>query len=303
MFDSEMARQVDFQGTFTALVTPFEEGGAKVDFAALDKLVEAQLTGGVAGLVPCGTTGETPTLSDQEQVAVIQRVVEVVAGRVPVVAGTGSNNTHKSVLASKAALEVGADAVMIVMPYYNKPSQAGMREHVCTIADAVKAPVIIYDVPGRSVVKLAPETTEQICARAENVVALKDASGNVLNCQEVVRRLGDRIAVMSGDDALTLGMMATGARGVISVSANVAPAKVSAVTTLVAKGKWAEARDAHLALLPLHGAMFCEPNPTPAKAALEMLKSMRSDVRLPLLPATGSAMAQVRGALTALGLL
>lgn len=296
-----MAGQVTFLGTFTAIVTPFVAGGQKVDFGALEKLVEAQIAGGVSGLVPCGTTGETPTLSEGEQVDVIRHVARVAAKRVPVVAGTGSNDTKKSIHASQAAVEAGADAVMIVMPYYNKPSQAGMREHVLAIARAVDAPVVVYNIPGRSVVDLAADTTEAICEKAPNVVAVKDASGNVLRCQELVRRLGDRITVMSGDDGLTLGMMATGAKGVISVSSNVAPAKVSEVTALVAQGEWDRAREAHLALLPLHAAMFVEPNPTPAKAALELLGQMRADVRLPLLPASEETRAVLRAALSGLG--
>lgn len=297
-----MAGPVTFLGTFTAIVTPFVAGGQKVDGAALEKLVEAQIAGGVSGLVPCGTTGETPTLSEAEQIEVIAHVARVTAGRVPVVAGTGSNDTKKSIEASQAALAAGADAVMVVMPYYNKPSQAGMRAHVLAIARAVDAPVIIYNIPGRSVVDLAADTTEAICEEAANVVALKDASGNVLRCQELVRRLGDRLTVMSGDDGLTLGMMATGAKGVISVSSNVAPARVSEVTTLVARGEWERAREAHLALLPLHGAMFVEPNPSPAKAALEILGQMRGDVRLPLLPAGDETRALLRGVLGGLGL-
>lgn len=298
-----MATHISFEGTFTAIVTPFRPGGENVDFDALDKLVEAQIAGGVSGLVPCGTTGETPTLSATEQLAVITRVVKVAAGRVPIVAGTGSNDTRKSIDASVAALEAGADGVMVVMPYYNKPSQAGMQAHVLAIAGAVEAPVIIYNIPGRSVVDLAADTTVAICEAAPNVKCLKDASGNVLRCQELVRRLGDRLSVMCGDDGLTLGMMATGAKGVISVSSNVAPAKVSEVTGLIAQGEWERARAAHLALLPLHGAMFVEPNPAPAKAALEMLGQMAADVRLPLVPASAATRTLVRRELTTLGLL
>jgi 4-hydroxy-tetrahydrodipicolinate synthase len=294
---------MSFEGTFTAIVTPFVAGGEKVDFEALEKLVEAQIAGGVKGLVPCGTTGETPTLSAQEQLEVIRHVAKVADGRVPIVAGTGSNDTARSIQASQAALEAGSDGVMIVMPYYNKPSQAGMREHVLTIARAVDAPIIIYNIPGRSVVDLAADTTEAICEAAPNVLCVKDATGNVLRCQELVSRLGDRLTVMSGDDGLTLAMMATGAKGVISVSANVAPAQVSRVTALVADGDWEAARKAHLELLQFHAAMFVEPNPAPAKAALEMLGQMKDDVRLPLLAASDATRTLIRQELTALGLL
>jgi 4-hydroxy-tetrahydrodipicolinate synthase len=190
---------------------------------------------------------------------------------------------------------------MIVMPYYNKPSQDGLREHVVAIAKQLSCPVVLYNIPGRSVVDLAAETTEQICAQAKNVVALKDATGNVLRCQELKRRLGDRLTVMSGDDGLTLGMMAAGASGVISVSSNVLPDKVSAVTTLMQASKLAEARAAHFALLPLHAVMFVEPNPAPAKAALSMMGCMNADVRLPLLPASEATRERMRAVLADLG--
>ena len=259
-------------GTFTALVTPFDASGA-VDLQALDALVDRQLAGGVGGLVPCGTTGETPTLSVEEQLTAIR------------------------------ALEAGADAVMIVMPYYNKPSQAGMAAHVGAVAEAIEAPIVLYDIPGRSVVSLDVDTTEAICARHDNVIGLKDASGNVLKCQELKRRLGDRLTVMCGDDGLTLGMMACGASGVISVSSNVLPEAVSAVTTKLAAGDFAGARAAHLALLPLHGAMFVEPNPSPCKAAAALLGHMRPDVRLPMLPVGEATRARLREVLIGLAAL
>jgi 4-hydroxy-tetrahydrodipicolinate synthase len=296
-----MASELKIAGTYTALVTPFTAGGERVDFEALDRLVDGQIAGGVSGLVPCGTTGEAPTLSDQEQHQVIERVVKRAAGKVPVIAGTGSNSTDKSIKASRAALEAGADGVMIVMPYYNKPSQDGLREHVLAIARAVSCPIIVYNIPGRSVVDLSAETTQQICERAANVVAVKDATGNVLRCQELVRRMGDRLTVMCGDDGLTLGMMATGARGVISVSSNVLPAEVARVTTLIARGDLEEARRAHLELIQFHAVMFIEPNPAPAKAALEMLGRARPDVRLPLVAASDDAKKRVAACLEELG--
>jgi 4-hydroxy-tetrahydrodipicolinate synthase len=203
---------------------------------------------------------------------------------VPVLAGTGSFSTKKTIAASRAALAAGADGVMIVMPYYNKPSQEGMREHVLAVARAIAAPIVLYNIPGRSVVDLAAETTERICAAAPNVVGLKDATGNVLRCQELVRRLGDRLAILCGDDALTLAMMAAGARGVISVTSNVLPWQVSEVTRLMAAGELARARAVHLSLLEVHGLMFADPNPAPAKAALALLGRMSPVVRLPLAP-------------------
>jgi len=292
---------MEIVGSYTALVTPFTSGGQSIDFDALDRLVEAQIAGGISGLVPCGTTGETPTLTDQEQRQIIARVVKAAAGRVPVFAGTGSNSTDKTIKSSKAALEAGADGVMVVMPYYNKPSQEGMREHVLAVARAVSCPIILYNIPGRSVVDLALDTVAQICEKADNVVALKDATGNVLRCQETKARLGDRLTVMSGDDALTLGMMATGAAGVISVSGNVLPGEVARVTKLASEGDWDAARRAHLALIAFHAAMFIEPNPAPCKAALAQLRRANADVRLPLLSASEATKQRVAACLKELG--
>ncbi len=297
-------KAITFSGTFTALVTPFVAGGETIDFAALDALVEAQIEGGVSGLVPCGTTGEAPTLTDDEQVAVIKRVAEVTKGRVPVVAGTGSFSTKKTISASKAALAAGADGVMVVMPYYNKPSQDGMREHVLAVAREVSCPIVLYNIPGRSVVDLSAETTMQICDQAPNVVALKDATGNVLRCQELKRRLGDRLTVLSGDDALTLAFGSVGASGVISVTSNVRPKEVSAVTTALLANDYVQARAYHFALVELHNVMFIEPNPAPAKAALASMGAsmgrMTETVRLPLVPASAGTKQKVVEALARL---
>lgn len=290
------------EGTYTALVTPFTSDGAGVDFDALDRLVDAQIAGGVSGLVPCGTTGESPTLSDAEQVDVIRRVVQRAKGRVPVLAGTGTFSTMKSIQASKAAIDAGADGVMIVMPYYNKPSQDGMRAHVLEIARNVAAPIVLYNIPGRSVVDLLPETTERICNEAKNVVGMKEATGNVLRCQELVRRLGDRLTVLSGDDALTLPMMAVGAKGVISVTSNVLPAQTSRVTTLAREGKFEEARKAHFELLEMHGLLFAEPNPAPAKAVLASMGQLSASVRGPLVVATEGLRGRLAEALVRFGI-
>lgn len=282
---SDAARRgLRLEGTWPALVTPFTPDASAVDLPALEALVDAQIAGGVSGLVPCGTTGESPTLDDDEALEVIRRVVDHARGRVPVLAGTGSNSTKKTVAASKAAVAAGASGVMVVVPYYNKPSQDGMRAHILEVAAAVDVPIVVYNIPGRSVVDMAPETTERLCAEAPRVVGMKEATGNVLRCQELVRRLGDRLVVMSGDDALTLPMMSVGARGVISVTSNVRPRETSLVTTLALRGEWAKAREVHLALLELHGLLFVEPNPSPAKAALAHAGTMSASVRGPLLP-------------------
>ncbi len=288
------------EGTWTAIVTPFSPDGGEVDLAALDTLVEDQIAGGVAGLVPCGTTGEAPTLDEGEQVLVIKRVVAAARGRVPVFAGTGSFSTKKTILASHAAIAAGADGVMVVMPYYNKPSQDGLCEHVLAVARAASCPIILYNIPGRSVVDLAADTTARICEAASNIVAIKDATGNVLRCQELKRRLGDRLTVMSGDDGLTVAMMSVGASGVISVTANVRPRAVSEVTRLVHENAWDRARAAHLALLELHALMFVEPNPAPAKAALAAAGKMNDSVRLPLVTASEGIRRQVNETLARL---
>ncbi len=299
---SESAKKkLSLRGTFTAIVTPFTPDGEKVDHRALDALVEAQIAGGVSGLVPCGTTGESPTLTDAEQVDVVRRVVEVARGRVPVLAGTGSFSTKKTVAASKAAVEVGADGVMVVMPYYSKPSQDGLRGHVLEVAAAVDVPIVLYNVPARTMVDLLPETTEQICAEAPRVVGMKEATGNVLRCQELVKRLGDRLMVLSGDDALTLAMMAVGAKGVISVTSNVRPRDVSRVTSLFLEGKLEAAQRAHFALLDLHAVLFVEPNPAPAKAAVALSKMMSRAVRGPLAPCTEALEQKIATILARLG--
>ena len=287
-------------GTFTALVTPFTPDGDSVDLPALDALVEAQIAGGVTGLVPCGTTGEAPTLTDDEQLLVIRRVAAVTAGRVPVLAGTGGFSTKKTIAASRAAIAAGADGVLVVMPYYNKPSQEGMREHLLAVGRAVSCPIVLYNIPGRSVVDLAADTTERICEAAPNVVGIKDATGNVLRCQELKRRLGERLAVLSGDDGLTLPMMSVGAEGVISVTSNVRPREVSEVTRRFLAGSLASARAAHFALLELHGLMFAEPSPSPAKAALAAAGRASPAVRLPLVPASEGLRRQIEAAVARL---
>ncbi len=280
---------IALQGALTALVTPFTADGKEVDRPALERLVEEQIEKGISGLVPCGTTGETPTLSDAEQTEVVRTTARIARGRVPVVAGTGANDTKKSIERSRAALEAGADAVMIVMPYYNKPSQAGMVAHVMAIAKAVEAPIVLYNIPGRTGVELSVESTLRIADACSNVVAMKDATGHLGHCMELLGRAGDRLIVLCGDDPLTVPMMSVGARGVISVTSNLLPAAVTKVTTAALSGDWDTARREHLRLLPVHRAMFCEPNPQPAKAVLAARGKMNATVRLPLVEASPEA--------------
>jgi 4-hydroxy-tetrahydrodipicolinate synthase len=275
-----------WQGTFTALVTPFTADGEEVDWDAFDRLLELQLSGGLRGLVPCGTTGEAPTLSAEEQVEIVRRTVQKARGKALVVAGTGSNDTKKTVRASERALEAGADAVMLVNPYYNKPSQEGMFQHFRYVAEAVQAPVILYNIPSRTSVTLSAETTARLADACPNIVAVKDATGSVLYCQDVLSRVGDRLTVLSGDDPLTLPLLSVGAKGVISVTANLLPERVAEVVDLHFKGLAAEARVKNQALFPIHGALFSEPNPQPIKAALAMRNLIQAAVRLPLVPAS-----------------
>jgi 4-hydroxy-tetrahydrodipicolinate synthase len=289
-----------FQGTFTAIVTPFIDDEAKaIDWAAFDRLIASQIDGGVEGIVPCGTTGESPSLDHEEQLQVIERCVKLAKGKAVVLAGTGTNSTRGTIAASQAAERAGADAVMVVVPYYNKPTQDGLREHFVAVAASVKCPVVVYNIPGRTGIDLAAETLAKICEKAKNVVAIKEATGNVLRAQEIVRLLGDRCAVLSGDDALTLPMISIGARGVISVTSNLYPAEVTKATRLALDGPVDAARRAHLALCCVHESMFVEANPAPIKAALAHKRRMSDAVRGPLARISEGARAKVVAALEA----
>jgi 4-hydroxy-tetrahydrodipicolinate synthase len=285
-----------FAGTYTALVTPFRED-LSIDWDAFDALVEAQIAGGVKGLVPCGTTGESPTLSHEEQLAVISRTVKRAGKRAHIVAGCGSNSTLEATHLSREAHRSGADAVMLVVPYYNKPTQDGLVAHYVAVAREVPCPVVVYNIPGRTGIDLLPDAVGRILDAAPNVVAMKEATGNVLRAQELVRRFGSRLAVLSGDDALTLPMIAVGARGVISVTSNLLPAAVAHATELALTGDRESARRAHQALLPVHEAMFVESNPAPVKAALAAKGKMRDVVRGPLVAASKGARDVIAAAL------
>jgi len=260
--------ELDLSGTLTALATPFTASGAEVDFVSYEKLLADQLAGRVTGLVPCGTTGEAPTLSAAEQREIVSITVRAARGKAKVVVGTSSNDTKKALEATRAAFEAGADAAMIAMPYYSRPSQEGLLRHVTLVAQGAPGPLVLYNVPARSSVNLEVETLLRILDLCPNVVALKDASGGLLYCQELLSRAKDRIAVLCGDDPLTLPMMSVGARGVISVTSNVYPRAVSEVVEHAAGGRWEQARERHASLFPLHRELFTEPSPAPVKAAL-----------------------------------
>jgi len=292
-----------FEGTYTAIVTPFvhalNESDKAIDWDAYERLVNAQIAGGVRGVVPCGTTGESPSLSKEEQGSLVERTVKLCKGKAQVIAGTGTNCTRSTIALSQAAEKAGADAVMVVVPYYNKPTQRGLLDHYTAVAAAVSCPVVVYNIPGRSGIDLSVETLARIAEVAPNVVAIKEATGNVLRAQQIVRLLGDRMSVLSGDDALTLAMIAVGARGVISVTSNVYPAEVANVTRLALAGSFEQARKAHLALVGVHDAMFIEANPSPVKAALAAKHGISDGVRGPLASASDSARAAVLEAMSA----
>ncbi len=288
------------QGTYTALVTPFHDDTAQtIDWDAFDALLEAQVAGGVSGIVPCGTTGESPTLSHEEHADVIERTVKRARGRVQVIAGTGSNSTREAIALSQHAARVGVDAVMVVVPYYNRPTQEGLYRHFVDVAASVRVPVVIYNIPARTGQDLAPETFARIAETAQNVVAIKEATGNVLRAQKIIQAMGARVTVLSGDDALTLPMIAVGAKGVISVTSNLLPAETVRATRLALEGGADDARRAHLALLPVHEAMFLEASPAPIKAALAMRRVSSGVVRPPLAPCTEPTRKAIAAALDA----
>src|SRR4051812_10003686 len=290
---SSAMAELSLSGAYTALVTPLTQDGSEVDFLAYERHLELQIAGGISGLVPCGTTGEVPTLSDAEQRELITRTKKIARGRAVVLAGTGSNNTKKSIEGAKAAVEAGADAVMIVMPYYSKPSQEGLFQHVRAIARSITAPVVLYNIPGRSVVELSVDTTLRVLDACQNVIGFKDATGNVLHCQELLLRAKRPISILSGDDVLTVPMMSVGATGVISVTSNVYPQQMSELVADALAGRFVEAGKKQVALFAVHKAMFFEASPAPAKAALSLKGQMNASVRLPIVEATPECRARL----------
>lgn len=273
-------------GAYTALVTPFTPDAAAIDWKAYEALIQGQVDARITGLIPCGTTGESPTLTDAEQIELTRRTVELAKGRAKVVVGTGTNNTKKTIEASRAAVEAGADGVMLVMPYYSKPSQEGLYRHITAVAAAVPCPIVLYNIPGRTVVELAVDTLLRVLDACPNVVALKDASGGVMYCQELLGRAQDRILVLSGDDPLTLPLISVGAAGVISVTSNLYPRQVSEVVEDALAGRYADALVKHRRLFPLHRGLFDEPSPSPIKAALALKGRINAAVRPPIVEAS-----------------
>jgi len=268
-----------FKGSIVAIVTPFKKG--KVDEKALGNLIEWHILQGTHGIVPCGTTGESATLDYKEHYRVIEFTIKTVNKRVPVIAGTGANATDETVMLTKQAKKYGADAALLVTPYYNKPTQEGLYRHYKKIAESVDIPLVLYNVPGRTAVNLLPSTVARL-AEIKNIVAIKEASGDMKQVSEVVRLCGDRITVISGDDFTTLPLLALGGKGVISVSANVAPKDVSTMCSSWLKGQYDKARSIHYKLEPLNTVMFIETNPIPVKTALAMMGKIQEELRLPL---------------------
>ncbi len=273
-----------FSGTFTALITPFKNG--EVDVEALEGMVEFQIEHGVGGLVPCGTTGETPALSEEEDRVVVETVVRVAAGRVPVVAGTGSNSTDMAIKYTKMAQEVGADGSLQVAPYYNKPTQEGLFRHFATIAESTDLPLILYNIPGRTSVTISAETMARL-AEIPNIVGVKDSTLSMNMISDIKSGCGEEFDILSGDDPMTLPLIALGGVGVISVASNVAPGAVSDMVGALLEGDWERGRELHYELLPLFRALFVETNPIPVKTAASLLGLCSDEMRLPMIPLSG----------------
>ena len=290
-----------FQGAMVAIVTPFKDG--EVDEASLRQLIEFQIANGTDGIVPCGTTGESATLTFKEHERVIEITVEQVNKRVPVIAGTGSNNTEEAISLTRHARKAGADGVLMIAPYYNKPTQEGLFRHFETVAQKVDIPIILYNIPGRTAVNIEPATIARL-ARVDNIVGVKEASGSMKQITDIVALCDERFVMLSGEDYLTYPLICVGGKGVISVVSNVAPRDMADLCRLTLEGSLTEARNLYYRLLPICHALFYETNPAPVKAALAMMKKIASDeVRLPLVPLAETNRERLRADLQAYGLL
>jgi 4-hydroxy-tetrahydrodipicolinate synthase len=282
------------EGCLTALVTPFVSG--KIDFGALAKLVDWQIEQGVDGIVSVGTTGESATLDVDEHVAVISATVKAARGRVPVIAGAGGNATSEALTLTKASEDAGADALLHVTPYYNRPSQEGLYRHFEAIARSTKLPIVLYNVPTRTACDMLTETVVRL-ADFDNIIAIKDATGNLVRASELVAKCGDRVTVLSGDDGTAFPLYAVGARGVISVVSNIAPRDMSDMWDAAKAGDWERARKLHFKLRVLSQMLFAEPSPAPTKAALSLLGRCSPEVRLPLVAASDKLTTELRAAI------
>ena len=301
--ETNMTKSIDWmRGCATALVTPFKSDGA-IDEDGLTRLIEYQLEGGVKLLVPCGTTGESATMTEEEDQRVIKHTIDLAGDHARVIAGTGSNSTAAAIENSKIAQALGADAVLVVAPFYNKPTQHGLYAHFRAVSEAVSLPMVIYNVPGRTSCNISAETTLRLARDCTNIVAVKEASGNMSQIMEILRDRPDGFRVLSGDDALTFAMIALGGDGLISVASNEAPELMARMVDLALKGNWAEARKLHYRLLPLMEVNFIESSPGPVKAGLAMMDLIGENYRLPLVPIQDRSRALLREVLAELGLL
>jgi len=288
------------RGSITALITPFKNG--ELDEEALRKIIAWQIAEGTNGLVPVGTTGESPTLSHKEHMRVVELCVQIAAGRVPVIAGAGSNSTREAIELTRHAKEVGADAALSVAPYYNKPTQEGLYRHFAAIAEAVDLPIVLYNIPGRSIVEISVETMARL-AKIANIVGVKDATGNMARASCDRAALPKDFIRLSGEDATTLGFMAHGGRGCISVTSNVAPKLCAEFQKACLAGDYAKALTYQDRLMALHDALFCEASPAPTKYAASLLGLCEADVRLPIVPLSEEGSKTVRTAMAQAGLL
>ena len=283
-----------FEGSFVAIVTPFKNG--KVDAKALKDLIEFHIENGTNGIVPCGTTGESATLSHHEHEEVIRIAVETCRGRVPVLAGTGSNATHEAIELTLSAQKLGADGALLITPYYNKPTQEGLYQHFAAVAKETRLPIILYNVPSRTSINMLPETVARL-SKIENIVGIKEASGNLVQVSEIIQSCGTDFEVISGEDALTWPILALGGKGVISVTANLVPEKLSKLCKAALKGDMAIARSLHYELLKLNDVMFIETNPIPVKAALVIMGRIDNEFRAPLCPPSDQNLSTLKSVL------
>ncbi len=291
-----------FNGSLVALITPFDENN-QIDEQGIKKLVEFQIENGTNGIVPCGTTGESPTLSHEEHKKVIELTVKAVGGRVPVIAGTGSNSTEEAIDLTASAKDIGADGVLLVMPYYNKPTQRGLYMHFKTIADKVDIPAIVYNIPSRSGVNLLPSTLAEL-AELKNIVAVKEASGNLEQMTEIIYLCGKNLTLLSGDDKLILPVMSIGGKGVISVVANIIPKKVTQMVKEFQEGNYQEAQNIFInTIYPLSRSMFYETNPIPVKTAARLMGLPAGNLRLPMIDMEDSHLELLKNDLKQFGLL
>ncbi len=290
-----------FTGTYTAIVTPFRRG--VLDEPALERLIKVQIRSRVDGIVPVGTTGESPTLDYEEHVRVIELAVQFAAGKVKVLAGTGGNSTSEAIYLTKAAEEVGADGSLQVAPYYNKPTPEGLFQHFSAIAKETKLPLVLYSIPGRCGIEIAVETVKRLAAAHKNIVGIKEAGGSADRVSQLRAALGPKFEILCGDDSLTLPFMAVGAQGVISVASNLIPREVSRMVEAFASGKVAEAQKLHAKFYSLFKDLFLETNPIPVKAALAMMGMVQEEYRLPLVPMSATNKETLRATMKRVGVL